>query len=207
MSSDADQKDADTDFILKTERSRRIQNNMKEGLIEIFKDLPSLNFLVFGPGVNTVGYETHRIPVRNMIIEKKKQNADLPEEINEDEINQIIHLFPSSSLIRKIFGNLASREVVMVRGWDYLIILLMNRGAISEFSLFMTNPDIAPKVRLFIPEEIANSDGFVNRGPVPLFKSVHDNVRTFRDPKDLLKKVCDMVEDLIVFRLTQGNRQ
>jgi hypothetical protein len=197
----ADQNDADTDFDLKSERSKRIQNIMKESLIELFNDLPSLNFLVFGPGVGTEEYVSHRLAVKNMIIDKKKQNADLPEEIDEEEIKQIIDPSSGSSLIKKILGNPASKELVMARGWDFLIILLMNIGAISEFSLFLTNPTIAPKVRLFIPERYSNSEGFVNQGPVALFKNAYDSVKTFRDAQDLLKKVCETVEDLMIFRL------
>jgi len=201
----ADQNDADTEFDLKSEQSKRVNNIIKESLEELFKNFPRLNFLVFGPGVGTKEFETHRLAVKNMIIDKKKQNADLPEEIDEQVINGIIEDSSGSTspLIKKVLGNPASKELVMARGWDFLIILLMNIGAVSEFSLFMTNPTIAPKVRLFIPERYTNSEGFVNEGTVAMFKNAYDNIKTFRDAQDLLKKVCDTVEDLIIPRLPQ----
>jgi hypothetical protein len=80
----------------------------------------------------------------------------------------------------------------------------MSVGTFSEFSLFVKDAGIAPKIRLFVPKEQAKSTGFLAKGPLEAFRKAYDNVKSFKDTKDLLKKVCDTVDDLITMRLLQS---
>jgi hypothetical protein len=166
------------------------------------RNLPKLNFLVFGPGIVAQNYKSHRLAVKQMIIKNKEQNADFPEEV--DETLRKFRNRSRPSFEKEILANPATRELVMIRGYDYIILPLINLGAISEFSLFSADPVIASKIRLFIPKKHAKSKGFVNTGPVKAFKDAYDQVKIFKDAKELLKKVGETVDSLIVMRLYQS---
>jgi hypothetical protein len=168
------------------------------------RNLPKLNFLVFGPGIGARNYKSHRLAVKQMIIKKKEQNADFPEEVDK-ALGQIRNR-SRPSFEKKILANPATKELVMARGYDYIILPLMNLGPIAEFSRFAGDPAIAPKIRLFIPKKHAKSKGFVNTGPVKAFKDAYDQVKIFKNAKELLKKAEETVDSLIVIRLYQSGQ-
>jgi hypothetical protein len=198
----ADQNDADTDFDLKTDHSKRVYDIVKGSVVKSCRRLPKLNFLVFGPGIGSAEYQSHRLAVKNMIIDQKEQVADLPEEIPDEETNNVTD--PSSpSVIKKILGNPATKELTLAKHYDFLIIVMMSAGSIAEFPIFVKDPILAPKIRLFIPEIHANSNGFAMRGPVKVLKDAYDKIETFKDAGHLRTKVCETVEDLMVLRFYQ----
>lgn len=200
MSSDDFEEDAD--YELSSDRAKQVSDIIKSSLYESIASLPKINFLVFGPGIGTAEFKTHRLPIKQMIRNKKRQNAEFPEDINANLLKNIANP-KDQGFVNKLLENPATKELIMARGYDFIIIPMMNVGAISEFSLFMTDTKIAPKLRLFIPKEHVKSKGFLAAGPISTFKKAYDHVKSFKDAKDLLKKVCAEVDNLIAMRLLQ----
>lgn len=197
MSFVADQNDADTDFNLISDRSKEVYKEIEQSAIESSRHLPKLKFLIFGPGEGTPEYLTHRLAVKKMIIDQKEQIADLPEELTADtETSAIIDPSSAPKFIKKILDNPATKEITLGRGYDFLIMVMMSAGSIAEFPIFLKDLVIAPKIRLFIPEEHSGSSGFINTGPVRILKDSYDEVKTFKGAEDLLKKVCETVDNL-----------
>lgn len=185
-----------------TDKAKRISAILKESLYKTVRRTPRINFLVFGPGIGTQGYDSHRLPIKKMIEEKKYQNAEFPEDIKEDTLSGILD--PNDpDYLGKFLKNTAAKEYIMAGAYDYIIIPLMSVGTFSEFSFFIRNDSIAQKIRLYVPSEHAESQGFLNTGPVKAFKDAYHSVKSFDDAPDLMVKVCEDIDNLIVMRLLQ----
>ncbi|MEO9294280.1 MAG: hypothetical protein ABI347_01625 [Nitrososphaera sp.] len=193
----------DVDFELSSDRAKQVSDIIKAALYNTAESFEKINFLVFGPSKDTPEFKTHRLPIKEMIRNKKRQNADFPEDIDEKVLKKVADP-KDPGYLKKILENPATKEIILARGYDFIVIPLISVGTFSEFSLFVKDTRIAPKIRLYIPKEFARSKGFLTKGPVEVFRRAYDNVKSFKDSKDLLKKVCDTVDDLITMRLLQS---
>jgi hypothetical protein len=193
----------DIDFELSSERVKQISDIINTALYNTAESVEKINFLIFGPSKDTPEFKTHRLPIKEMIRNKKRQNADFPEDIDEKVLKRIADP-KDPSYLKKILENPATKEIILAQGYDFIIIPLMSVGTFSEFSLFVRDTRIAPKIRLYIPKEFAKSKGFLTKGPVEAFRKAYDNVKSFKDSKDMLMKVCDTVDDLVTMRLLQS---
>jgi hypothetical protein len=125
-------------YLLKSRKARKVTHTLTQSLI----GKSTLSFLVFGPGKRSKKYLTHRVPVKNLI-EELDQNADFPEDIR---------VIPESNpLAEALADNVATRELDLMRKYDYTIILLFSVGSISEYSQYVTKSDVAYKIRLCVP--------------------------------------------------------
>jgi hypothetical protein len=148
----------------------------------------TLSFLVFGPGKESKDYLSHRVPVKNLF-EELDQSADFPEDIRVIPI--------SNSLAEALADNVATRELDLMRKYDYTIILLISVGSISESSLYVTKADVAYKIRLYVPERYRKRS-YLMTGPVKAFKDVHRHVYYFKNPKHLLEMIRELVTRMLV---------
>lgn len=192
----------ETQFIPKTDISKQIADIIKSSEIKTAFSEIKISFLIFGPGKKSPQFKPYRLALKNMIVRKKNQPADLPEEVDNSIFRDFFRssdFRPSS--INRALKNPVVREQIMMSKYDITIILLMSPGSISEYSIFFTKEDLAPKIRLYIPEKYAKSKSFIANGPVKAFKNVYKHVETFSSPEDLLKKVCTMVNDLLTYKL------
>jgi hypothetical protein len=180
------------DYVLKSPKARKISHIISESLISHLR----LSFLVFGPGKRSEEFQSHRVPVKKLIGEELKQTAAFPEEIP---------MTPGDDPIEKaLLGNTAAWELFLMKKYDYTVILLMSEGSTSEYSLYLSKPEVAHKIRLYIPARRRNSQSYLVSGPVKAFEDVYRQVYYFDDPKHLLEVIKDMVIKMLVMRSLQS---
>lgn len=178
-------------YYLKSLKARRVNRRTRtQALTRRF----TLSFLVFGIGEGSEGFDSHRVPVKRLI-EELDQNAAFPEEIPAAS--------RGGSVEKALQGNTAVREIFLVQEYDYTFIIMMSYGSVSEFSSLLTKPEVAYKIRLYIPTKYRNSPGYLTTGPVKAFNDVHRHVYYFNDPQHLLSRVRRMVLKMIVLRAYQ----
>ena len=120
------------DYVLKTPKARKVSHTITQSLISHFR----LSFLIFGPGKRSEEFHSHRVPVKTLI-EELNQTAAFPEDISM--------AFGDNSLEKALLENPASLELFLMKKYDYTVILLMSEGSTSEYSLYLSKPEIAHK--------------------------------------------------------------
>lgn len=179
------------DYVLKTPKARKVSHTITQSLISHFR----LSFLIFGPGKRSEEFHSHRVPVKTLI-EELNQTAAFPEDISMAS--------GDDSLEKALLVNPASSELFLMKKYDYTVILLMSEGSTSEYSLYLSKPEIAHKIRLYIPASRRNSQSYLATGPVKAFNDVYRQVYYFNDPKHLLEVVKEMVMKMLVLRSLQS---
>ena len=178
-------------YSLRTVRAKRISNTITSSILDKFK----LSFLIFGPGIGSKDFDSHRKPVKALIEKGLRQDAKFPEDIviesEQDSVGQALGTNP------------ATKELFLMEHFDYTIILMISIGSISEFSVYLTKREVAPKIMLYIMEKHRRSQSYLMSGPVRVFENVY-KVYYFNNPEDLLLQVKEMVINLIVLRDLQS---
>jgi len=176
----------DEEIVIKTERTKIAAKIIKSCIIQKTAGMNiKLRFLIFGPGQGSAEYNTHRIPVKLMIEQDLRQIADFPEN----------NIKTSTTL------NVTVQEYLMMRDYDFTIILLLSIGSISEYSMYFSKEDVAPKIRLYVLKKYAASKSFLMKGPVRAFNRVYRQVYTFTNPAQLLSKISNLVIDILNYKM------
>lgn len=178
-------------YSIRTLKARRISNIITSSLLDKFK----LSFLIFGPGIGSKDFDSHRKPVKALIEKELHQDAKFPEDIviesEQDSVGQALGTNP------------ATKELFLMEHFDYTIILMISIGSISEFSIYLTRKEVAHKIMLYIMKKRRGSESYLMSGPVRAFENVY-KVYYFDNPEDLLLQVKEMVINLIVLRALQS---
>lgn len=176
-------------YSIKSQKARKVDNAITESL-----NNSKLSFLVFGPGKRLPEFHSHRAPVKSLI-ERLNQIAVFPEDVE----------VPSGSdlIAKRLADNPATKELYLMKKYDYTIVLLMGVGSISEYSIYLTKSEVAYKIRLYIADKHRRS-GYLIAGPVKAFKDVYKQVYYFKNPAHLLVRVKKMVESMIVLKPLQS---
>jgi hypothetical protein len=182
--------DGEPKYSLKSRKAHQINDTITQSLLSSF----TLSFLIFGPGKKSKEFHSHRVPVKNLI-EELKQIAAFPEDTNVTSGGDLI--------AKELAGNPATKELYLMKEYDYTIILMISEGSISEYSLYLTKKEVENKIMLYIEESYRNSQSYIMSGPVKAFEGVH-KVYYFNSPADLLKKIQEMVIRMLVLRSLQN---
>lgn len=168
----------------KSETAKASLDLTNESIIsKSIKDKIKVSFLIFGPGKDSEEYRTHRLALKNMIQDDMHHIASFPEDLKANS------------------GYLVLDEYSMMQDYDYVIILLMTIGSISEFSTFFIKRKVAPKIRLYVLKKYAKSRSYLNNGPIRHFERVYKQVYKFNSHEDLMTSAARMVIDLIAYKL------
>jgi hypothetical protein len=177
-------------YFIRTLKANRISNTITSSLLGNIK----LSFLIFGPGIGSKDFDSHRKPVKALIEKELHQNAIFPEDIDieseQDSVDQVLGTNP------------ATKELYLMKQFDHTIILMISIGSISEFSIYLTRREVAHKITLYIMKKHRHSKSYLMSGPVGAFKNVY-KVYYFNSPEDLLLQVKERVNNLIVLRALQ----
>lgn len=162
----------------KTAKARGISSIIESSLLGSTK----LKFLVFGPADGADGYETHRVAVKNKIIDLG-QIADFPEDLD-----------------LKLTGsdNPLLQELELMQEYDCTIIVMISIGSIAEYVTFVRSRQVVHKIRLFVDKKHQHSEGFLNSGLIEPFNRVYKQVFYFNHANHLLRQVRKMVKDMII---------
>jgi hypothetical protein len=184
--------DREPKYSLRSTKAHKIDNTITQSLLSSF----TFSFLVFGPGKKSEEFYSHRVPVKNLI-EELKQIAAFPEDIEVTSEDDLL-------VAKELANNPATKELYLMKEkYDYTIILMISKGSISEYSLYLTKREVENKIKLYVEERYRNSQSYVMSGPVKAFEGVH-KVYYFNDSADLLNKVKEMVIHMLILRSLQN---
>jgi uncharacterized protein YihD (DUF1040 family) len=169
--------------VIKTAKVRKISKITDNAIFrKAYEKNIKLKFLILGPGKNSKEYKTHRLALKQLI-KNVRQQADFPVELKND------------------LENISIKEDDLALKYDYIIILLMSTGSVSEFSSFLRRKEIANKIWLFIPHKYRKSRAYLTAGPVKIFKSYYKRVCYFRHAEDLLVKAKQEMIAIMILEL------
>ncbi|MHC1583725.1 MAG: TIR domain-containing protein [Methanosarcinales archaeon] len=141
--------------------------------------------LIFGPGQRSEDYRYRKI-VREILEENFE--TIFPEDFAD--INKLMDWYKEHGIILKenevklSKGSSATKELILADYCNYVYIILMSPGAISEFSQFYIDR-IADKIRVFIPMGYYESDSYISFGPLKVFDNKYKQVYPFKDESEL----------------------
>jgi len=187
--------------LLRTDEAKKVYFLMKEGTIKAAIERVRAYFIVMGPGKSQEGYES-RLMIKKLIEEEKKQVATFPEDVSAEYLRDfLVSIGMDVSYLKNLVVNPATKEYVLMLGYDMTVILLMSAGAISEYSMYFTKRDVAHKIRVYYPRKFSKDPSFIRLGPLELFSRVHRHVYIFKNDKELKKKVGEMVDNYLTYLL------
>ncbi|MHC1572803.1 MAG: hypothetical protein ACXQTL_08725, partial [Methanosarcinales archaeon] len=138
-----------------------------------------------GPGQRSEDYRYREI-VREILEENFE--TIFPEDFAN--INELMDWYKEHGIILKenevklSKGSSATKELILADYCNYVYIILMSPGAISEFSQFYIDR-IADKIRVFIPMGYYESDSYISFGPLKVFDNKYKQVYPFKDESEL----------------------
>ena len=172
------------DLKVKTVKARRIIRIIDTSIFrKAFEKNIRIKFLILGPGKNSKEFNTHRLALKKVIENDALQVADFPEDLKNESVN------------------ISIQEDDLAIKYNYVFILLMSTGSVSEFSSFLRKREIANKIWLFIPNKYRKSRGYLKTGPIKIFKGYYRRICYFDQPEDLLEKAKIIVTDILTFEL------
>lgn len=94
--------------------------------------------------------------------------------------------------------------MILIRLYDFAVVLVVSPGSISEFSTFFANPSIASKMRVYVRQEQLKAESYIAAGPLDALKKVHNNVEGFEAKEDLLEKIEVFVKNAARLKFISG---
>lgn len=144
------------------------------------------------------------MPTRNKIRELD-HDAEFPEDISDETVKKMLNdRNIQIQEVDNLLSNWTAKELILIRLYDFTIILVVSPGAISEFSTFFANQSIAPKLRVFVRHEHLKAESYIAGGPLDALMKVHNNVEGFEEKKDLLQKIEVFVKNAARMKFISG---
>jgi hypothetical protein len=163
-----------------------------------------LKILVLGPSSESSDYAGLRVPSRNRIREMG-HDAEFPEEISDVAVKKMLNdRNVQIQDVDNLLSNWTAKELILIRLYDFAVVLVVSPGSISEFSTFFANQSIASKMRVYVRQEHLKADSYIAAGPLDALKKVHNNVEGFDEKKDLLEKIEAFVRNAARLKFISG---
>jgi hypothetical protein len=102
--------------------------------------------------------------------------------------------------------NLSVAELLMARGYEYIICIMGSPGSVGEVHDFCHMPEIAHKMTICVNEE--HLSGYSGRGVLEIFEGNHGRIEKFKFPQDitdchLLRCVVDQIDKCVAAKQDQ----
>lgn len=163
-----------------------------------------LRILVLGPSSESPDYSGLRVPSRNRIRELG-HDAEFPEEIPDETVKKMLKDRDIQIQdVDNLLSNWTAKELILIRLYDFAVVLVVSPGSISEFSTFFANQSIAPKMRVYLRQEHLKAESYIAGGPLDALRKVHNNVEGFEEKSDLLEKIEVFIKNAARLKFISG---